>query len=192
MEELIEIQKKLKVPKNRYNRFGKFKYRSCEDILEAVKPLLKEGVLTLSDSIVEISGNFYIKGSAYFSVGGKTVKATAYAREPESKKGMDASQVTCSASSYARKYALDGLFLIDDSIDADSLPPENIEKNELTPENKKLWDRALESYRTTGGFDAIEKAMTISTKNKAKIKKQVEEAAGKHRQERGVRSHDMD
>ena len=117
---LAEIQAKLKTPKNQYNSFGKYKYRNCEDILEAVKPLLKESVLTLSDDIVEVGGRVYVKATAHFLNKEEDLKVTAYAREAVEKKGMDHAQVTGAASSYARKYALNGLFLIDDTKDADS------------------------------------------------------------------------
>jgi len=122
MKNLLKIQTELKAPKNQVNAFGKYKYRSCEDILEAVKPLLKETgcFLTINDEIVEIGGRIYVKASARFHDGEHSISTEAYAREEETKKGMDASQITGSASSYARKYALNGLFLIDDTKDADS------------------------------------------------------------------------
>nr|DAE29736.1 MAG TPA: ERF superfamily protein [virus sp. ctyMK1] len=123
MKDLINIQSELKAPKGQYNSFGKYKYRSAEDILEAVKPLCAkyECELTLYDEIVQIGDRYYIKATAKIEKDGTTpVCVTAYAREDESKKGMDGSQVTGSASSYARKYALNGLFLIDDTKDSDS------------------------------------------------------------------------
>ena len=122
MKELIEIQKELKAPKGQYNSFGKYKYRSAEDILEAVKPLLhKHGCqLTLSDEIVLIGDRYYIKATATITNGEESVTTSAYAREDLDKKGMDGSQITGTASSYARKYALNGLFLIDDTKDADT------------------------------------------------------------------------
>ena len=124
MSILTDIQNELKAPKKRTNSFGGYKYRSCEDILEAVKPLLKKYnvTLTISDTIEEIGGRVYVKATAELrngeNIGGYSV--TAYARESELKKGMDDSQITGAASSYARKYALNGLFLIDDSKDADT------------------------------------------------------------------------
>lgn len=121
---LLAIQMELKAPKNQFNGFGKYSYRSCEDILEAVKPLCeKQGlVLMLSDSLEYISGRFYIKAMAILTdtETGKQISASAFAREDETKKGMDGSQITGSASSYARKYALNGLFCIDDTKDADT------------------------------------------------------------------------
>lgn len=122
MDALKKIQAELKAPKGQYNSFGKYYYRSAESILEAVKPLLaKYGAeLTLSDDIIEVGGRIYVKAIATITDGTGKVTATAFAREPEEKKGMDGSQITGTASSYARKYALNGLFLIDDTKDADT------------------------------------------------------------------------
>ena len=122
MQKLINIQKDLKAPKSNYNSFGKYKYRSCEDILEAVKPLLarEECTLTLSDEIVNVGDRYYIKATARITDDTATRTVTAYAREAAEKKGQDDSQITGTASSYARKYALNGLFLIDDTKDADT------------------------------------------------------------------------
>lgn len=121
MDKLIAIQSELKAPKGQYNSFGKYKYRSAEDILEAVKPLcVKHNVLlTLTDSIELIGERYYVKATARVSDGTKAVEVTALAREDLDKKGMDGSQITGTASSYARKYALNGLFCIDDTKDAD-------------------------------------------------------------------------
>lgn len=120
---LQRVQSILKCPKDQYNIFGKYKYRSCESILEAVKPLLSEEqlILNISDTIECIGGRFYVKATATLTDGEGEVSTTAFAREEEQKKGMDGSQVTGAASSYARKYALNGLFAIDDNKDADSL-----------------------------------------------------------------------
>ena len=120
MEKLSKIQKELKAPKNQRNNFGNYNYRSCEDILEAVKPLLDGAILTITDDIVEVGGRVYVKATARFKDGDFEISNTAFAREEEAKKGMDASQITGSTSSYARKYALNGLFLIDDVKDADA------------------------------------------------------------------------
>lgn len=123
MKNLLQIQSELKAPKGQYNSFGKYKYRSCEDILEAAKPICaKHGViLTLSDELVNIGERYYIKATARLvDDEGGSAEVTAYAREEETKKGMDGSQITGTASSYARKYALNGLFLIDDTKDADT------------------------------------------------------------------------
>ena len=123
-EKLSKVQTELKAPKGQYNSFGKYKYRSCEDILEAVKPLnAKHGVvLTVGDEVVEISNRFYVKATAVFVdiESGEKIINTALAREDDSKKGMDGSQITGTASSYARKYCLNGLYCIDDTKDADT------------------------------------------------------------------------
>ena len=122
MKELSRIQKTLKAPKGKYNSFGKYKYRSCEDILEAVKPLLNDCSLTINDTIEVFGDRFYIKATAtLFDGEGNSISSTAYAREPLEKKGMDSAQVTGATSSYARKYALNGLFAIDDNEDIDSM-----------------------------------------------------------------------
>lgn len=123
MKELVKIVAELKAPKNRRNNYGNYNYRSCEDILEAVKPLLAKHncALLLSDDVVTIGGANYIKATAMlFNSEGKITQATAYAREETNKKGMEAPQMTGTASSYARKYALNGLFCIDDTKDADA------------------------------------------------------------------------
>lgn len=141
-EKLLKIQSELKVPKSQTNSFGRYKYRSCEDIIEAVKPLCHaQGVvLTISDEIVSVGNRIYVKATATLTItdlknryaeeveGGvvnalspkRTVSVTGWAREEETKKGMDGSQITGAASSYARKYALNGLFAIDDTKDSDA------------------------------------------------------------------------
>ena len=119
-ERLAEIQSTLKAPKGQMNKFGGYAYRSCEDILEAVKPLLKGLVLKVSDEVVEVGGRIYVKATARITDGGEFEEVSSYAREPEVQKGMNEAQITGSASSYARKYALNGLFLIDDTKDADA------------------------------------------------------------------------
>ena len=122
-QKLLQIQTELKAPKSQYNNFGKYSYRSCEDILEALKPILARANATvvISDEIVNIANRFYIKATAKMIdiETGEQIEAAAFAREEESKKGMDGSQVTGSSSSYARKYALNGLFAIDDTKDSD-------------------------------------------------------------------------
>lgn len=122
MKELIKIQHQLKAPKGQMNKFGGYKYRSCEDILEALKPLLAENncYVTINDTIELIGDRVYVKAVATIANGKESVSAQAYAREAQSKKGMDEAQVTGSASSYARKYALNGLFAIDDTKDSDA------------------------------------------------------------------------
>jgi hypothetical protein len=128
-EKLSNIQNELKAPKGQFNKFGGYKYRSCEDILEAVKPICKKykAVLVISDTLVNIGERYYIQATARLTdieankeSEDTCISNTAYAREEESKKGMDGSQITGTASSYARKYALNGLFNIDDTKDADT------------------------------------------------------------------------
>ena len=122
VERLTLVQRNLKAPKGQTNSFGKYKYRSCEDILESVKPLLTEQnlLLTITDEIVEHGNRIYVKSTASITDGEHAVSTTALAREEDVKKGMDSSQVTGAASSYARKYALNGLLCIDDSKDSDA------------------------------------------------------------------------
>lgn len=121
-EKLLAIQTKLKAPKGQYNSFGKYSYRSAEDILEAVKPLNAEQglLLTITDEIKEVGGRIYVVATATVSDGMDELKVSAFAREPENKKGMDESQITGATSSYARKYALNGMYAIDDNKDADT------------------------------------------------------------------------
>lgn len=123
MNVLNEIQIRLNAPKDKYNSFGKYSYRSCESILEAVKPLLSElkCTLVLNDEIVQVGERYYIKATAMLTdEQGKQFSASAYAREDEDKKGLDGAQLSGSTSSYARKYALNGLFAIDDNKDPDA------------------------------------------------------------------------
>lgn len=120
MKVLNIIQQKLKVPKAQRNDYGGFNYRSCGDILEAVKPLLGDAILTMTDELVLVGDRYYVKAIATLSEGEKLISVCAFARESLEKKGMDSSQITGATSSYARKYALNGLFAIDDTKDADS------------------------------------------------------------------------
>ena len=143
MKLLNAIQQKLIAPKNQYNAFGKYKYRSCEDILEAIKPLLGNGTLTLTDEIVLVGDRYYVKAMAQIRDGDKTRTVSAFARESLDKKGMDSAQITGAASSYARKYALNGLFCIDDSKDADhnnigDSSPKAVPKKPTAKQNKVL------------------------------------------------------
>lgn len=131
MKQLIKIQKELKAPKGQRNNFGNYNYRNAEDILEAVKPLLGETTLTISDEMVMLGDRFYVKATATLQEGEKITSVSAYAREPVEQKGMNSAQVTGSTSSYARKYALNGLFCIDDTKDAD-----HDSQTQQTPTNK--------------------------------------------------------
>ena len=136
-QKLLRVQTQLKAPKNQYNIFGKYYYRSCEDITEAVKPLLAEEnlVMTISDELILIGDRYYVKATVTVIDGetGEKHEVHAYAREAESKKGMDESQITGAASSYARKYALNGMFAIDDTKDSDATNTH--EKNENNNQN---------------------------------------------------------
>jgi len=125
---LAKIQKELKAPKSNLNKFGNYKYRSAEDILEAVKPLLEGSTITLTDEMVQVGERYYVKATATLTSEDKSFSTSAYAREAETKKGMDDAQITGSASSYARKYALNGLFAIADNDDPDSTNKHEVEK----------------------------------------------------------------
>lgn len=151
-----DIQHKLKAPKGQYNSFGKYNYRSCEDILEGVKPLLKEHNLALliDDEIVQIGERYYVKATAKITDGREFVSATAYAREPDTKKGMDESQITGATSSYARKYALNALLCIDDTKDADTM--DNSKKPvQQTQESVYNWN-SLKARAVQGGISEEE------------------------------------
>ena len=134
-EKLKTIQSKLEVPKSRYNQFGKYNYRNCEDIVEALKPICEaEGcVVTLSDEVVEVGGRVYVKATAKLSDGENEVVATGFAREAQTQAGMADAQITGSSSSYARKYALNGLFAIDDVQDPDATNTHDKEKSVTPP-----------------------------------------------------------
>lgn len=152
-ETLAHIQQTLNAPKSKRNDFGKYNYRNCEDILEAVKPLLGSLTLTLSDDIVLVGDRYYVKATATLTMPNdeqktpydSSISVCAYAREALIKKGMDESQITGAASSYARKYALNGLFCIDDTKDADhdsqSAPQAAVQA--LTPEQVKSIEGAI-------------------------------------------------
>lgn len=148
-EKLMAIQTELKAPKGQYNSYGKYKYRSCEDILEAAKPLLAKYMctLTISDEIAQIGDRYYIKAVATLmdAESPESIGNVAYARESLDKKGMDDSQITGTASSYARKYCLNGLFLIDDTKDADTDEYKAQQDSEKKPaEQKKASPKQME------------------------------------------------
>ena len=152
-QKIVAIQSMLKAPKGQYNSFGKYNYRSCEDILEGVKPLLSEQklILTIEDSIEMIGDRYYVKATATLSDGTNSISTSAYAREPLEKKGADASQVTGATSSYARKYALNGLLAIDDTKDADTM--DNSKKSvQKTQETVYNW-QTLKARATQGGIN---------------------------------------
>jgi len=173
MSELLQIQQALKVKKAQRNDFGKYNYRSCEDILEALKaPLAKaECYVIVSDTIEMVGERVYVKATATLKKEGKELeKATGFAREATSKKGMDESQITGAASSYARKYALNGLFAIDDTEDADTQDnSQNQLKPELTPANSDAWNRAVGSCKANGNLDIVLAHMIVSNQNQKVI-----------------------
>lgn len=140
IKELAKIQKELKAPKNQYNKSGDYRYRNLEDILEAVKPLMPENIsLILSDEMICIGARYYNVATARFTDGVNEIKAKASAREAQFKQGMDEAQITGACSSYARKYALNALFLIDDTKDADSVDNSKIDRlKELKAECEKI------------------------------------------------------
>lgn len=155
-QKIVAIQSMLKAPKGQYNSFGKYNYRSCEDILEGVKPLLSEQelILTIEDSIEMIGDRYYVKATATLSDGTNSISTSAYARESLDKKGMDASQVTGATSSYARKYALNGLLAIDDTKDADTM--DNSKKPvQQTQETVYNWN-SLKTRAVQGGISEKE------------------------------------
>ena len=188
-EKLIKIQQELKAPKGNFNKFGNFRYRSAEDILEAVKPINAkyELFLTLTDEPLQIGERYYIQATASITDGEKEHNVTAYAREALNKKGMDDSQITGTASSYARKYALNGLYLIDDTKDADTdeYQQQTIgNQNEL---NTKIINLFATALNKVGGRDKLYKQLDLNktkmteltksdnTKEKERIIKKLEE-----------------
>ena len=159
-EKLSAVQQELKAPKNRRNTFGKYNYRSCEDILEAVKPILAEhkATILITDDISEVGGKVYIQATVRFvdlEERGDMITVNAFARESVDKKGMDDAQITGTSSSYARKYALNGLFLIDDVKDPDSdeYKEETDQKNKASA--KKPKDSVLDEYVNAGQLETL-------------------------------------
>ena len=148
VSKLSKIQKELKAPKNQHNNFGNYNYRNCEDILEAVKPFLLQSVVTLSDEVVNVGDRYYIKATATFNDGVNSISTTAFARESLDKKGMDSAQITGSASSYARKYALNGLFAIDDTKDADTMDNSKKTTKEVVDKNEANQDKCQFCHAT--------------------------------------------
>ena len=157
-EKLSAIQSKLKAPKNQYNNFGKYNYRSCEDILEGLKPLLLEykATVTLSDEIKQIGDRYYLEATATFvdTEKGDKIEVKALAREDETKKGMDLAQVTGSVSSYARKYALNGLFAIDDTKDSDATNKHDHDKDKPS-QSPDIWNNSKLSEKQISRLYAI-------------------------------------
>lgn len=169
-QKLARVQSELNAPKDKKNSFGGYNYRNVESIYEAIKPLLlKEGlVLSITDEVIEISERIYIKATATVTDGFGLLSATGFAREESVKKGMDVAQVTGSCSSYARKYALGGLFLIDDNKDIDSMEPEK----EKSASTDKKSEKEVETKSSEAG-----KPKTDDKANKATIDKMIAEFA---------------
>lgn len=174
---LYAVQQALKAPKDQFNGFGKYNYRSCEGILEALKPHLgiNQLIVTLGDRVVEVGGRVYIEATATVTdiEEGGQISCTAYAREEDSKKGMDASQVTGAASSYARKYALNGLFAIDDNKDSDATNDggKDVRKAETT-DNKFRCEKCgevLKPYESNGKTYSILEHSELSKKKFGKV-----------------------
>lgn len=188
-EKLLKVQIELKAPKGQYNSFGKYKYRSCEDILEALKPVLDKFKLTLfiSDEIVEVGGSYKVskKDETVENEGRKYVKATitliniekpdeiietsALAREEETKKGMDGSQITGASSSYARKYALNGMFMIDDTKDSDSTNTHGKDEVKTDEEKKQAFlnskEGMIERLKESLSSDKLKKVLSAYNVN---------------------------
>lgn len=170
-EKLSAIQNELKAPKNQYNSFGKYNYRSCEDILEGVKPLCRKyrTTLIIGDTLELIGDRYYIKATAtlYDLDSDKSISNTAYARESENKTGMDASQITGATSSYARKYALNGLFNIDDTKDADTDEYQNQTKEQPKKQAvSKATEKQIELLKELYSEEELNKALDIVKKEK--------------------------
>lgn len=172
MKQLVEIQNELKAPKSQFNKFGGYKYRNAEDILEAVKPLLfkHKCTLTISDDIVCAGDRIYVKATAIISNGADSISVSAFAREPEAQKGMSESQITGASSSYARKYALNGMFAIDDTKDSDAT-------NDGKEDDGKPWlnkntpqfDAAYKYVLDGGKITDIEKKYRLSKEIKEQL-----------------------
>ena len=179
-KKLLNIQAELKAPKNQYNSFGKYHYRSCEDILESLKPVLAkhQAAVTISDEIVLIGDRYYVKATATLIdvEKGDKVEVSAYAREDEQKKGMDASQLTGSTSSYARKYALNGLFAIDDTKDSDATNKHNTEQIDGSKGDKgkqAMVDNGLASDKQLNYIYKLAKQKNYSPESMASYIKEV-------------------
>jgi hypothetical protein len=176
MKNLLKIQSELKAPKNQRNNFGKYNYRSCEDILEAVKPLLKkyECILTISDEVKEVGTLQFIEAKATLTDKEQSVTVTSQAGIDINRKGMDVAQSFGSSVSYARKYALNGLFLIDDTKDADATNDHKDDKvkqdmPELKPKTEQ-WDKVVQAIANGYTIEQVKQKYKISTSNEKILK----------------------
>ena len=161
---LQQIQQELKAPKGQRNSFGNYNYRSCEDILEALKPILAkhEAAIVLADEVMEIGGRVYVKATATLKTKDGNESATAFAREPQTKKGCDESQITGATSSYARKYALNGLFGIDDTKDADTMDNRNEGQKQAT---QTVTEQPTTAYMMSDHLVRIKNCRTVPELN---------------------------
>lgn len=164
---ISDIQQELKAPKNQFNKFGKYNYRSCEDIIEGYKKLPYKIILTISDKVIQVGDRVYIEATATLTDGENSISTTASARESLNKKGMDDSQISGTASSYARKYALNGLFCIDDTKDADSMDnsqqPASASNQAKPTVDDQAWIDAIKNGQAT-----LEQINDINYRNKIK------------------------
>lgn len=178
-EKLLDIQQKLNAPKSQRNNFGNYNYRSCEDILEAVKPLLKENkcILKISDEIVQLGNRYYIKATATIkdTETGESECTYSLAREEETKKGMDGSQITGASSSYARKYALNGLFCIDDNKDSDSTNTHGKDNKKGSTSLTDAQVKRLYALASKAGYDNKKIVEMVKAKYKKDIKQLTKE-----------------
>ena len=182
MKKLIEVQTELKAPKSKFNSFGNFSYRSCEDILESVKPLLKAKglMMTITDEVVNVGSKNYIRATVTIGDGDQTVSVSAFAREAEAKKGMDDSQITGTASSYARKYALNGIFLIDDTKDADEYKFEDEKISKLKAKTlKDLCEQTGTDIKKLVDYYKISTIEEMTSSQYAEAVKQIEKKNAK-------------
>lgn len=173
-EKLLKAQVELKAPKGQYNSFGKYKYRSCEDILEALKPVLDKLKLTLfiKDDVIEVNGRNYVKATIILVNTEKPdeiIETSALAREEETKKGMDGSQITGASSSYARKYALNGMFMIDDTKDSDSTNTHGKDEAKTDEEKKQAFlnskEGMIEKLKESLSSDKLKKVLSAYNVN---------------------------
>lgn len=178
MKKLIEIQNELKAPKNQYNSFGKYKYRNCEDILEALKPILKkhECTLSITDEVKELGGVLFVEAVATISDGKLLIQSKAQAGIDPNRKGMDIAQSFGSSSSYARKYALNGLFLIDDTKDADATndhkPTKKETKTRLAP-NTAEYRKVFEGLRNGFSMEQVKTKYNVSKQVESQLLKEL-------------------
>jgi hypothetical protein len=187
-EKLNYIQTTLNAPKNLYNSFGKYSYRNLEGILAGIKPLLKETgcTFTLSDTMVEVGGRVYVEAEATIHFADDSLSVRGYAREEENKKGMDSSQLTGSTSSYARKYAANGLFAIDDTIDADGYNTHDKEVVKPSKESKPTEKASHSTKATISDLSKVKEMLSKDREGTIKILNEKYELTSEQRKELGL------